>query len=144
MIASQSGKLLVGTEIFEGSFEDLEKFCSKRFTRRTVVSKLYSVFDLFGKLTPLTAAMKVDVSQAIKETEGWDSEVSLDVHNKFVKNLWRLHKLKGMRFSRAKVPHDAVDLKMSLYGWVDAANKLKIVAIYARFRRKMENVAVNC
>ena len=130
------GKLSVGTEIFDGSFADLETFCSKRFTRRVVVSKLYSVFDMFGKLTPVTAAMKVDMSEAIKETKDWDSEVSLDIHNRMVKNLWRLHKLKSMKFTRAKVPVDAADLKLSLYGTVDAANKLKIVAIYARFRRK--------
>ena len=64
------GKLMVGTEIFDGSFEDLEKFCAKRLTRRQVVSKFSAVFDLFGHLTPATASMKVDVRQAVKETEG--------------------------------------------------------------------------
>ena len=130
------GKLVVGTEIFDGSFADLKVFCAKRFTRRTVVSKFYSVFDPFGLLTPITASMKLDVSSAVKETSGWDDEVPLELHDKVVTNLCRLHKLRGIKFTRAKVPIDAVDLKMVLYGTVDAADKLKIVAVYARFKRR--------
>ena len=132
----QRGKLMVGTEIFEGSFADMQKFCSKRFTRRVVVSKFYAVYDPFGLLTPVTASIKVDTSQAVKETDGWDDEISLDLHNKCVKNLWRLYKLKGMKFSRAKVPIDAVDLKMNLKACVDAATKLKILGVWASFKRK--------
>ena len=127
---------MVGTEIFEGSFADMQKFCSKRFTRRVVVSKFYAVYDPFGLLTPVTASIKVDTSQAVKETDGWDDEISLDLHNKCVKNLWRLYKLKGMKFSRAKVPIDAVDLKMNLKACVDAATKLKILGVWASFKRK--------
>ena len=130
------GKLMVGTEVFDGSFADLEKFCSKRMTRRQVVSKFSAVFDLFGHLTPVTAGMKLDVSEAVKETEGWDQEVSFDLHSKVVKNMWRLYKLKGMKFSRAKVPIDAADSKLHLLCCVDAADKLKVVGVWARFRRK--------
>ena len=130
------GKLMVGTEVFDGSFADLEKFCSKRMTRRQVVSKFSAVFDMFGHLTPVTAGMKLDVSESVKETEGWDQEVSFDLHARVVKNLWRLYKLKGMKFSRAKVPIDAADTKLHLLCCVDAADKLKIVGVWARFRRK--------
>ena len=33
------GKLRVGTEVFDGSFEDLEKFVPQKLTRRMAVSK---------------------------------------------------------------------------------------------------------
>ena len=130
------GKLMVGTEIFDGSFEDLKKFCPKRFTRRTIVSKFWAVFDIFGLLTPLTASIKVDVSRAIKETDGWDAEVPVDVHDKCLQNLWKLHKLRGVKFRRAKVPVDAIDSNMHVYCCVDAAGKLKIIGVWARFKRK--------
>ena len=130
------GKLMVGTEVFEGSFADLEKFCSKRLTRRQVVSKFSAVFDLFGHLTPVTAGMKLDVSEAVRETEDWDSVISTELHSKVIKNLWRLYKLKGLKFSRAMVPTDAVDGKLHLLCCVDAADKLKIVGVWARFRRR--------
>ena len=77
---------MVGTEIFDGSFEDLKKFCPKRFTRRTIVSKFWAVFDIFGLSTPLTASIKIDGSRAIKETDGWDAEVPVDVHDSSNKN----------------------------------------------------------
>ena len=127
---------MVGTEIFDGNFEDMKKFCAKRFTRRVVVSKLWSVFDIYGLLTPVTASMKVDASEAIKQTLNWDDEISLNLHDKIVVDLWRLYKLKGVKFSRPKVPVDALNLKLHLYACVDAANKLKIVGVWARFLRK--------
>ena len=130
------GKLMVGTEVFDGSFTDLEKFCSKRLTRRQVVSKFSAVFDLFGHLTPMTAGMKLDVSDAVRETEDWDSVISAELHSKVIKNLWRLYKMKGLKFSRAMVPTDAADDKLHLLCCVDAAEKLKIVGVWARFRRK--------
>ena len=70
------GKLLVGTEIFEGSFEDLEKFIPNPLSRRQVVSKFCSLFDIFGKLTPVSAPMKLSVRTGTKETDDWDGFVS--------------------------------------------------------------------
>ena len=131
------GKLKIGTEIFDGSFEDLEKFVPKKLTRRMVVSKFWAIFDPFGKLTPETAKMKVDVSTAIKETEGWDAAVTPELRHKIVQNLWRLHTLKDTRYNRAVVPVDAVDpRKGHLLLAVDAAKKLKIVGVWIRFKRK--------
>ena len=51
----QRGRIKTGTEIFEGSFEDLKKFVKKPLTRRQIVSKFSALYDPFGKLTPLTA-----------------------------------------------------------------------------------------
>ena len=96
---------MVGTEVFDGSFADLEKFCSVRLTRRQVVSKFSAIFDMFGHLTPVTATMKVDVSTAVRETDNWDDKISPELHDRVVKNLWRLYKLKGLKFSRAVNSH---------------------------------------
>ena len=130
------GKLVVGTEVFEGSLADLKKFVKKPLTRRQIVSKFSALFDMYGKLTPLTAKMKLDVSKAVKETSGWDEEVSVPLHDKWIDNFWTMHKLRGLQFKRARIPSDAFDTKMYLSGCVDAADSLKIVGVWARFKRK--------
>ena len=130
------GKLVVGTEIFEGSFADMEKFVPNPMTRRQVVSKFCSLFDMFGKLTPVSAPMKLCVRRGTKETDDWNGYVSAETRSVVVKNLWRLYKLQGIQFNRARIPPDAVDTKLHLVCCVDAADQLKIVGVWARFRKK--------
>ena len=130
------GKIRVGTEVFDGSFEDLDKFVSQKLTRRMVVSKFAAIFDMYGHLTPETAKMKLDVSEASKETDAWDDAVPTELRSKIVSDLWRLFKLQGLKFRRAVIPEDAVSTKVHLTACVDAANKLKIVGVWARFLRK--------
>ena len=128
------GKLVAGTEVFEGSFDDLKKFVKKPLTRRQVVSKFSAWYDVFGKLTPLTAKMKVDVRRAVKETNGWDEAVPPDLHDKWIDNFWQMQKLQGLQFHRARIPEDAVDTNLHLICCVDAADSLKVVGIWARFK----------
>ena len=130
------GKIRVGTEVFDGSFEDLDKFVPEKLTRRMVVSKFAAVFDMYGHLTPETAKMKLNVSDATKETDAWDDAVTPELRSKIVSDLWRLFKLQGLKFRRAVIPEDAVSSKVHLIACVDAANKLKIVGVWARFLRR--------
>ena len=70
------GRLVVGTQVFEGSMmDDLEKFVPKKLTRRIVFSKNHSIFDPLGKLAPVMSILKVDLREAVKQTEGWDDPV---------------------------------------------------------------------
>ena len=101
-----------------------------------VVSKFAAIFDMYGHLTPETAKMKLDVSDASKETEAWDDAVPTELRSKIADDLWRLYKLQGLKFRRAVIPEDAVSNKVHLTACVDAANKLKIVGVWARFLRK--------
>ena len=129
------GKIQIGTETFSGGFSDLLKFVPDKLTRRQVVSKFHSFFDPLGHFVPITAAMKVHMRMAVKETEDWDSVISPDLRRLWVKNFWRLHNLRGIPFNRAKIPSDAVNTDMYLIAAVDAANDLKIAGVYARFLR---------
>ena len=94
----QRGKLIAGTEVFKGSFEDLKKFVKKPLTRRQIVSKFSALYDPFGKLTPLTARMKLDVSKAMKQTSSWDEKVPTSLHDRWLDNFWKIKKLKGLQF----------------------------------------------
>ena len=55
---------------------------------------------------PITAGMKRDLRRVMKETDGWDIAISAELRSKWVRNLWTLEKLKGMKFGRAKYEQD--------------------------------------
>ena len=128
-------RLMIGTEVFKGSMvEDMDKFVPKPLTRRQIFSKNAAIFDLLGKFTPITAGMKYDLRDAVKETDGWDDGVSDDLRSKWVKHFWRLETMKGIKFERAKRPIDVTSTKMDTIIAVDAAEHLKIVGVWVRFR----------
>ena len=102
----------------------------------SLVIRRTSIFDLFGKLTPITAGMRVVVRNAVMETENWDDVVSSETRYEWVKNLWRLFRLQGIQFSRAQMPGDAVNREMRLICAVDAASQLKIIGVWAGFLQK--------
>ena len=128
------GRLEVGTEVFEGSFGDLEKFVPAKLTRRMIFSKNHSVFDITGKLVPVLAGMKLDLRQTAKLTDGWDSAVPEELRSKWIKHFWRLETLKGMKFERARMPLNAVSTQMDMIVAADAAEWIKIVGAWVRFR----------
>ena len=121
-------RLVVGTQVFEGSMmDDLEKFVPKKLTRRMVFSKNHSIFDPLGKLAPIMSILKVDLREAVKMTEGWDDPVPEETRSKWINNFWMLEKLRGQKYQRATMPEDAVDSKMDLIIAVDAAENMKVV-----------------
>ena len=64
------GRVMTGTEFFTGgNFGDFDKFVPRDLTKRTIVSKYLSVFDLQGKLIPVTARMKRDVRTVLKKID---------------------------------------------------------------------------
>ena len=131
------GRLLVGTQVFEGSMvEDLNKFVPQQLTRRMIFSKKYSIFDILGKFTPIDMKLKLDMSEAVSQTQGWDDPVPPNLRNKWVNNFWLIEKLRGIRFKRAKMPLDAVNCKMGLITAGDTAEKSKITGAWARFKLK--------
>ena len=130
------GKIQVGTEIFEGGFNQMSNFVPKQLTRRQVISKFHSLFDPYGLLVPITACMKVHSRLAVKETDNWDGVISPETRLLWVKNFWMLHSIRGLQFNRAKIPEDAANTDMILVAAIDAANDLKASAVYARFLRR--------
>ena len=129
------GKLKVGTEIFQGTMADLDKFVPKKLSKRMVTSKFSSLFDPYGKLLPETSVMKCHLRKVCVETEGWDDAMPDETRKLWVKNLFRLHSLQGIHFQRAIVPEDAVDLNLQLVAAVDAAD-VKVAGVWGRFKKK--------
>ena len=63
-----------GTPQFSGKFSDLEQFVPKKLTLRHVVSKIASVFDIRGFLSPFIAKLRLDIRKTVNLLVGWDGE----------------------------------------------------------------------
>jgi hypothetical protein len=83
---------------------DMEKFVPNKITPRQVSSKYLSFYDIIQLFMPITAGMKRDLRRVMKETDGWDMAISAELRSKWVRNLWTLEKLKGMKFGRVNAP----------------------------------------
>ena len=107
-----------------------------KLTRRHCVSKVAEIFDLTGKITPITAGMKLDLHDLVQRKLDWD-----DVIPDNLRPLWESHfetmkEIKTLRYKRAIVPADAIDLNVTTIDAGDASQSIVCVSIYARFRRK--------
>lgn len=85
-----------------------------RFTRRTLLSKAYGVFDPLGLLTPLTAGLKVDLNELVRLKLDWDDQVPDEYLDCWVRNLENIQAAREIRLRRTIVPPDAKDLKIDI------------------------------
>ena len=56
----------------------------KEFMRRDCVGKVAKIFDLLGKMTPITASMKIDLSELSSRRLDWDDKIPNDL-----KSIWK-------------------------------------------------------
>ena len=91
---------------------------------------------MLGKFTPLTAGLKLDLSEISKINLDWDDNVPLDLHSTWKSNFELIKALGQIKLKRAIVPEDAISLDMETLEMGDASQNLACAAIYARFKRK--------
>ena len=119
-----------------GTLAKMDTFVPKALTRRMIVSKRASLYDALGKLEPIKAKLKIDEREAVHLTKDWDDTVPPETRNKWVKNFLLMEQLRGIRFSRARMPKTALDTRMRLITLVDAAENLVMISLYCGFRVK--------
>ena len=107
-----------------------------KLTRRHCVSKVAEVFDLTGKVTPITAAMKLDLHDLVLRGLDWD-----DVIPDNLRSIWKTHfemmqEIKHIKYKRTIIPEDAADLNIITIDFGDASKSIACAAIYARILRK--------
>ena len=128
------GRLQEGTDVFRGStLSELDQFVPKSLTRRQVFSKNGTIFDPLGKLIPITAGLSLDLRDSVKATIQWDDCIGEELRNKWVKNFLKIEKLKGIKFQRAKLPHNAVNHEMEVIIGADTSESLMVVGAWGRF-----------
>ena len=106
------------------------------FTRRDCVSKVAEVFDILGKVTPLTCGMKLDLRELVRRKLDWDDKIPDDLKATWISNFETIRDISNIRFRRAIVPVDAVSLDIETIDIADASENLACSAIYARFKRQ--------
>lgn len=102
----------------------------KRWTRRSVLSKVASVYDPLGHLAPVTLIAKTFVQELWKTTNLWDEEVSIEFKNRwleFWEKIKSIHQVKVPRWSGS-----ATKVKLQLHGFADASEKGMGIVIYVR------------
>ena len=108
------GELNFGNKCRGKKVPYLEGLITETFTRRDCAGKVAEIFDLFGKFTPITAGLKLDLSELSKRNLDWDDYVPDDLKNVWKTNFELIQKLGQIKFKRAVVPNDAEDLKGNL------------------------------
>ena len=127
------GKIPETVKFFDEANMTMDEFVPKNLTKRQVTSKLASVYDILGKLAPLMSGLKVDLSNVFKTTSGWDEAIPMDLREKWVHNFLTIEKCRGLKFTRAVMPQNAVSTKMRLLTGVDAAQKSLIMGCWGGF-----------
>ena len=112
------------------------------FTRKDCAGKVAEVYDLLGKVTPITAGWKLDLTVLTKRKLDWDDQIPDDLKAVWIQNFQEMNKVKEIKFNRAVVPIDAVNLDIETIDFGDASRVLICAAIYARF--KLKNGGYSC
>ena len=133
------GRLSPNTKTFKGdktSITDMENFVPLKLTKRQVTSKVMGIFDMRGLLIPLTARLKRDLRSIGIVTPTWDHGIEMGSRSRWVKNFLDVEKCKGIKFTRPRMPVDAINTKMRLWVLVDAAKELLVVWAGVGFKRR--------
>ena len=105
-------------------------------TRRHCVGKVSEIFDLTGRITPLTASMKLDLHDMIERGLNRDDALPDDLRRVWKSHFDMIQDLKVVTFQRAIIPEDAVNTEIETVDMGDASQKIAATGIYGRFKRK--------
>ena len=107
-----------------------------KFTKRDCAGRIAEIFDLLGKFTPITAGLKLDLSELFKRKLEWDDFVPDDLVSHWKNNFETIIQLGEIKLRRAIVPEDAINLDMEAIEMSDSSLYIACSAIHGRFLRK--------
>ena len=111
---------------------DLKTALALVFTRRVLAGKVCGIFDPKGLVTPISARIKLCLSEIVDLKLGWDDKIPPKYLDIWVKNLMDIQKLCTLRFPRCYVHPDAVNEKIELIVQVDASMNVAVAVVHAR------------
>ena len=103
----------------------------QHLTRRHCVSKVAEVFDLTGKVTPITATMKMDLHSLVQRRLDWDDTLQDDLRSIWITHFEMMQEIGKIKYKTGIVPQDAANLNINPINFGDASNKLTCATIYA-------------
>ncbi|XP_031639984.1 uncharacterized protein LOC116351968 [Contarinia nasturtii] len=101
-----------------------------KFTKRSILSQIASIFDPLGLLAPIIIYNKILMQQIWRENIGWDDEVSKQVvekWNAFKDQIALIDQIKPQRWLRC-----STDLEIELHGFADACDAAMGACIYMK------------
>ena len=90
----------------------------------------------WGKITPLLAGMKLDVTHLLRSGLSWDDQLPDNLRGVCESNFEMLQEIGKIKYKRAVVPVDAKHLEIHTLDTGDSSSKMICIAIYARFEKK--------
>ena len=66
----------------------------------------------------------------------WDDQITEDLKQIWASNFEMIEEIESIRFKRAVVPEDVINLNFETLDFADASQSMICFAIYARFKRK--------
>ena len=110
-----------------------------KLTRRHCVAKVAEIFDLIGRITPITAGMKLDLHTLVQRKLDWDDTIPDDLRQIWESHFQMMTEISDIKFNRAVVPDDAVSLDINTIDTGDSSKFIACIATYVRFKRKCGN-----
>ena len=80
--------------------------------------------------------MKMNLHTLVKRGLSWDDVIPDDLRSVWVSHFEMMQEIGNLRFQRAVVLEDVVNLDINTIDAADASNKMACVSIYARFLRR--------
>ena len=105
-------------------------------TMRDCVSRASEVFDSLGWVAPIVAGIKLDISTLHKRCVGWGDPIPSELKEIWIANFETITNLGEIKFKRAIVPNDAVNLDIETICSADASEQLVCATVHARFLRR--------
>ena len=100
------------------------------------VSVVYGIFDPLGRVAPLMCGFKINITELHSRKLDWDDILPDNLRNVWKSNIEMIQEIRDIRYQRAVIPHDAVDLNCETIDTADASQAMICVAIYIRFKLK--------
>ena len=107
-----------------------------KLTMKNCVSVTYEIFDPPGRVAPLVSGFKIDISELHMRKLDWDDFLPENLRQVWISNIEMIQEIRNIRYRRAVIPDDAVDLNCETIDTADASPEMICVAIYIRFRLK--------
>ena len=108
----------------------------ENLTMKNCVSVTYEIFDPPGRVAPLVSGFKIDISELHMRKLDWDDVLPDNLRQVWKSNIEMIQEIRNIRYRRAVIPHDAVDLNCETIDTADASQAMICVAIYIRFKLK--------
>ena len=78
----------------------------------------------------------MDLQELVRRKLDWDDSIPADLRPLWKENFANIQEIGNIRFKRAIIPEDAIDLNITTLDFGDASPSMICTCVYARFKKK--------